>query len=387
MILGFPFIERSNANGIIVGINRVRVRKMIRVLQLTQDTAVMNGRMQVVMNIYRKIDKTKIQFDFLVTDAPKSEPTFDEEIKKLGGVVYKTENNLRSMRKMIKQTLTNVDYHIVDYHATSKWLLVLNELSSFADTRLVIHAHNSALGNNNLTSFRNKILTKIFYRYGDCFAAVSTLAGKGSLGRDDFHVVPNGVESEKYKFDAHLREKIREEFDIESERVAVLNVARLSEEKNQSFLIDVLSIIGNENVHLYLIGDGPVKQTLENRAKSLGVTNRVHFLGLQSEVHELYSAFDLFVLPSFVEGLPTVALEAAANGLPMLISNRVTNEVNIGLAKFISIDRGHEKEWASAIVDADLIRQKVDQDAFNRSRFTMNNAVQKWMDLYSSVSR
>lgn len=171
----------------------------------------------------------------------------------------------------------------------------------------------------------------------------------------------NAIDTEAFAFDCEKREQLREAMGI-SDELVIGNVARFSYQKNHEYLLDIFSSIIKiyPNSVLMLIGRGELFDEVKRKARSFQIENRILFLGVRNDVSELLNAMDAFVLPSRFEGLPVTLVEVQANGLPTWVSDRVTKEIKIADSMhYMSIDED-ANEWASAIIQSKLKREKVD---------------------------
>ena len=143
--------------------------------------------------------------------------------------------------------------------------------------------------------------------------------------------MPNAIDTKKFEYDQDARVRLRNELNIPQDVFVIGHVGRFMFQKNHLFLLQVLKAVlrQKENAFLLLVGEGELQEAIRQNACELGLGDRVIFTGARKDVEKLYSAMDVFCLPSFYEGLPVVALEAQANGLPCVLSNRITTEMMI----------------------------------------------------------
>ena len=171
--------------------------------------------------------------------------------------------------------------------------------------------------------------------------------GKRCYQKGKVTIMTNAVDTKAYEFAAEIREKKRKELGV-GDKLVIGIVGRLSEQKNYPFLFDAYKELLNicNDVVLVIVGRGLEEENIKERARQLKMEEHILFLGVRNDVPELLNAFDMFVLPSHYEGLPVVLIEAQANGLKQLVSNKVTDEMRItDLIEFLSIE-GTEKLWA-----------------------------------------
>lgn len=311
----------------------------MRVLHITE-VLEPAGIESFIMNMYRNIDRTKVQFDFLVTR--DCEEYYESEIAELGGTKYcidctKTNNMLlrvfRESRK-IKQFLIEHPYSVVHLHTTTPlrmpYLIAMKQAG--VKTR-IIHSHSAAVEGK---SFLKRIVYGIFRNMIPLYATIcigcSKAASKWMYPRriwekDRDIVFNNGIDTKKFSYSPETREKYRAELGL-GESYTLVNTGRFLEQKNQSFLIDVLEEIVKEdpNVKLLLLGKGPLREVVEKKVCQKKLEENVIFLGVRNDVQNILQASDCYVMPSLYEGLPVAAIEAQSTGLPCILSTNITDE-------------------------------------------------------------
>ncbi|RRG08371.1 MAG: glycosyltransferase family 1 protein [Lactobacillus sp.] len=315
---------------------------LIRVLQLTDSINRSDGRTQVVMNVYRRIDKSQFQFDF--TTGKYHDDNFKDEIEALGGKIYTLKEyekfDFFKIRKFINKILTENSYDIVHYHASSIWGEGIKVAKRLNVPVRIMHAHNDVFGGDRMKSARNYLFSLGILRDATDFFSCSNKAGNAIFGTRDFTVFHNAIDIEKFRFNSDKRKKIRQEFSIGDNVFLMGQVGRLSAEKNQEFSIKLLSKLKlkKKSIKLLIIGEGSRYDHLKEFTKKFGVENNVIFTGQRTDVNDLYSALDVLILPSQFEGLPVTTIEAQSAGLPVLMSDNITKEAGIINCDFLSLD-------------------------------------------------
>ena len=176
-------------------------------------------------------------------------------------------------------------------------------------------------------------------------------AGKWMFGTDDFRVLNNAIDAERYRFDPEVRQEVRRELGIPADAPVAGHVGRFMAPKNHGFLLRIFAELP-DHARLLLVGDGELLAENERLAEELGVRDRVIFAGLRSDVDRMLQAMDVFVFPSLYEGLPLSVIEAQAAGLPCLISDKVPIECKkTDLVTQIPLDAS-PAEWAEAVLSA-----------------------------------
>ena len=362
--------------------------KPIRVLQIIG--IVCGGGVEaVIMNYYRNIDRTKVQFDFVVDGYDKT--ILDDEIISLGGKVYHVEpyrQNIFRYMKQIYQIVRQGNYHIV--HSNMNTLSVFSLFPAWlagAEQR-ILHNHSTAVKQEGVRSVMKAILRPLAPLFANRYAACSKLAGDWMYGvrrmeRGDIAIIRNAIDVEQYAFSAEQRSKSRQELGIAEDALVIGHVGRFMFQKNHAFLIEIFHEVHKREPKsvLLLVGDGELRSKMEKMVQEYELKNNVLFLGLRKDVRELYNAMDVFVLPSWYEGLPVVSVEAQANGLRCLFSTNVTAESGITkTAEFYKLDEGAE-QWAAHILQDENERNENAVEDMCMAGFDINTQAEilwKW---------
>ena len=320
----------------------------IRIAQMMTD---MNygGVEMVVMNYYRYIDKTKVQFDFFALEG--SLLPMRDEIEQLGGRVYVVPKytHLLDYEKTIQRIFNENNYKIVHSNMNALSVFSLHAAKRAGIKVRIAHNHSTAgkgETEKNIVKYLLKPLSKI---YPTNLCACTKYAGEWLFGKKaDVKVFHNAIDIEKYKYNEITRNRIRKELNL-GDKVVIGHIGRFCFQKNQEFLVDLLyEVRKKKDAVLLLIGEGNTESVRE-KAKELGVLDSIFFLGPKSNANEYYQAMDCFVLPSRYEGLGMVAIEAQAAGLPTICSTEVPEELRItDLVEFISLESPINK-WADKI--------------------------------------
>jgi len=290
-----------------------------------------------LMDIYRNIDRTNIQFDFLTFR--KESGYFDEEIKSLGGKVYYA-NPLtlpgvcsgRVNRELSSFFLKHTEYKIVHTHL-NQWCGVVLKSAKHANVPVRIAHSRNSYGNINIKNITRNIIKLSTNRYATHKFAVSQKAGNWLFGKKAINsgkvtIWPNAIDCGKFRYNTKSREKMRSELGL-TDAFTLIHVGRLNIQKNHLFLIDIFDNLINKvpNSKLLLVGDDQMHGQCQKYASKKRSANNIKFLGARSDIADLLQAGDVFVFPSLYEGFPGAVLEAQASGLPCVISDTVTNEV------------------------------------------------------------
>lgn len=316
------------------------------------------GAENMIMNIYREIDHSKVQMDFLVhTD---KSCFFDEEIKQLGGRIYSVPYYNIKNQAYYKKTLNKFfkehpEIKVVHGHLGSCahiYLKVAKKYGCFT----IAHSHNTK-PEVSLKSILYRIFTYQTRKVADYFIGCGKEAGEYRFGKkitsnpNRYHTLNNAIDTNKFLYDTDRRKSVRQEFGIGDDELLLGHVGRFNYQKNHEYLIDIFEavITKNSNVKLLLVGDGDLRKQIEKKVNTKGLSKKVIFAGLRNDVPRLLQGMDCFVFPSHYEGVPVTIVEAQAAGLPCVISDSITKEVCVSeLVKYVSLNAGVE-EWEKMI--------------------------------------
>lgn len=368
------------------------MKEPIRVLQIIGIVAG-GGVEAVVLNYYKHIDRTKVQFDFIVHNDNKIDIT--QKVEAMGGKVYKVtpyyKNPIAFMWDIYK-VIKRHHYRIV--HSNMNTLSAFSLFAAWAAGAPVRILHNHSTSSPGETK-RNimKFMLRPFARlFANHYLACSRLAGEWMYGRKMMDsgkvtIVNNAIDLKKYAFNPQKRNLLRKELGLADEFV-IGHVGRFMFPKNHEFLIDVFAEAYKKNPHmaLLLVGDGPLRPAMEEKVRKLGLTDHVKFLGLRNNVQDFYHVMDILVLPSHYEGLPVVGVEAQANGLPCLFSTKVTKETRLThSAQFLDLEAGASM-WAEEIISIKCERNKKAGDELRQAGFEIYKEAEKLVKFYIELS-
>lgn len=324
---------------------------MIRVLHVV--TYMGRGGLEtMLMNYYRAIDRTKVQFDFLTHRDFRAD--YDDEIEAMGGIIYHLPR-LNPFGAGYRRALNSFfdshpEYRIVHVHQDCLSGVVLKAAKEHGVPHRIAHSHSSSQTKD--LKYPLKLLFRpMIVPNSTALFACGKEAGKWMFRTDDFRVLNNAIDAKKYSFSAQTRKEIRESLGIGQEELVIGHVGRFSPPKNHDFLLDVFASIRRRiDAKLLLVGDGALRPDAENKARELGLVNDVIFTGVRTDVEDVLQAMDVFVFPSIYEGLPVTVVEAQAAGLPCVISDKVPMECRkTDLVHQISLDAGCEY-WADFVL-------------------------------------
>ncbi|WP_408071431.1 glycosyltransferase family 1 protein [Butyrivibrio sp. JL13D10] len=361
---------------------------MIRVLQCVNNMH-RAGLETMLMNYYRHIDRSEIQFDFLTHRPDKDD--YDDEILSLGGKVYYAPRlypqNLPAYFKYMENFFgEHPEYKIMHSHIDAMSYLPLKAGKKAGVPIRIAHSHNTSIDRDL------KYWLKMYYRSRITSVATDYLAcgqeaGEFLFGNKKFEVIPNAIEPERFLFNMQVRKQKREELGLKDELV-IGHIGRISYQKNHKFLVEIFKEIvkKHEKSILLIIGVGEKEDEIKNLVSKLGLSEKVRFLGKREDVNELYQAMDAFVMPSFFEGVPVVGVEAQYAKLPCFFSNKVPEEVKFSEnVHFIELRVSAEK-WARRILEYLPSFDDRSKTFVDETKYDIGSTIMNLTDLYKDIN-
>lgn len=321
------------------------------------------GAETMVMNLYRVIDRDRFQFDFLYFTDKKCD--YDDEILKLGGKIYRVlgKNSFVRMKKTIKLLKVNPQWETVHAH-----MLLNNAFHMYAAYKAgvkqrISHSHSTC--NKPKNSITDKLYyslsRKIQHHYSTHFVACGEAAANFLFSEvNDVILLPNSIDIEGFAEVASKNKNyLKEEFSLNDNTIILLQIGRLSPVKNHTFSFRIIKELKNhiEDFKFFIVGQGPLKENLEEEVKRLRIDDVVEFLGVRSDIPQLLASADLMLMPSLHEGFPVVLVESQATGTSALISDTISDEVDLAVGH-IYFESLHNDpiEWAKQI--ANIVDEK-----------------------------
>lgn len=336
--------------------------KPIRILQVV--THMNRGGLEtMIMNYYRHIDREKIQFDFLVHRDGRA--AYDDEIEALGGKIYCLPRlvpwGITYRRALNAFFAEHTQYKIVHVHQDCLSSVILKAANNYGIPTRIAHSHNASQ-DRNLKYIIKQIYKKSIPQYATELFACGAQAGNWMFGGTSYQILNNAIDTAQYQYGSERAVRVREMLGIPVCATVIGHVGRFSHQKNHSFLIDVFHKVMQKNPSSYLlmVGDGELRPCIEEKVKMLGIERNVIFTGVRSDVADLMQAMDVFLFPSFYEGLPVTLVEAQAAGLPCIISDAIPKDCDLtDRISRCSLEEPAEI-WADRILEN---RQAVRKDA------------------------
>jgi len=364
----------------------------IRVLHFVSSLSKSSGVMSVIMNYYRHINREKIQFDFAFFK--DIDNTYEEEIKNYGGKVFlipKPSN--KSFKERFAEILVQNKYIALHIHEVYLTFLLAPIAKKNGIPNIITHSHATMYSDKLISSIRNRILCLRLKKHATHYFACSKAAGeflygKKSLNSGSVVIINNAIDLQKYKFNQSVRDIVRRELGLQNNFV-VGHIGRFNKQKNHIFLIEIFDKIRRKNprAKLLLVGEGPLFEQVKEKINQLDVSEDIILLGKRNDVPALLQAMDVFILPSLFEGLPVVAVEAQASGLPIVMSSNITMEVGLHNYKFISLNETPE-HWADEVLKMYKVNARDDaSDILVKYGFDINVEANKLEKLYMDMKK
>lgn len=349
------------------------------------------------MNIYRAMDKDEIQFDFLLTQIPGGD--YAEEARSMGANIYTLPARNKGY-KAYQQALDAFFKEHHDYIAIHEHISSLTSIDpayyakKYGIPVRIFHAHSSSIQRSLKFHWVHTILHYVnkpkvhswATHYLGCSDKALDWIYKYTGVRSKAIMINNGIDTSKYVFNERARAEVRAELGLDADAFVMGHVGRFIPLKNQSFLVDILVEMKKTcaNAKLMLVGDGDLREQVAIKAEEKGVGNDVLFTGVRSDVNRLMQAMDVFVMPSWFEGLPVSLVEAQAAGLPVVASDTISHNSDLSgtiLFKSINLD---SKSWASDILCWVNNNGRPDNiEAIIKSGFDSNETVNQLINLYN----
>lgn len=371
--------------------------KPINILHVTHSHN-QGGIENFILNYYATINQTRYNFVFLAFDTP-GPYVLEREFSKYGAKTYFVSTNIirlssyrmRNFREVIgilKREKIDI-VHIHPYVGGE----IISTIAKLHRIPVIIHSHMSqktgeASGARRV--FRN-IASRQLMTYSSLIAhqrlACSQQSGKSYFKNKSFRLIPNSIGIDKFRFDAKIRDKLRNKHKVGKDCFVLLHVGRFAKEKNHDFLIEIFQIFlqKDPSVKLFLVGDGPRKKAVEQRVRDMNLSNSVVFLGSRNDVDRIYNMADVFIMPSLSEGLGTALIEAQANGLPCLASDTIPHEANqTGTVSFFPLSKS-ASEWADRLASLGKSRHPENYRKLLSSGYNAKNSVKMLEQVYEEV--
>jgi glycosyltransferase involved in cell wall biosynthesis len=341
----------------------------------------------MVMNLYRRIKRDKIQFDFVICTTEKCD--FTDEIESLGGRIYSLPRlnikNVLNYKKAWHDFLKeHKEYKIIHGHLRSTASIYLRIAKKYGLVAIA-HSHSTSSGTGLSAIVKNILQFQIRFIADYLFACSNPagiwLFGEQACQKETYFVLNNAIDTKDFIYNEEKRQLTRKELKIE-DKFVIGHVGMFMPVKNHKFIIEVFKEVHKKNDQsiLMLVGDGKLKSRIVQTVNESGLTDCVIFTGLSLEIPSLLQVMDVFFFPSLYEGLPVTIVEAQASGLPCLISDTISKEASVTkLVQYYSLNNTIE-EWADKLLCyADGYVRKDTYNEIKNAKYDIGST-SKWLE-------
>ena len=361
---------------------------MINIAMVTNHFGV-TGISSVILNYSKMLNCNKYDITVIAGEpiAVENRTICNQNGIKLLALPSRHRKPIKHYMKLLK-LLRKYKYDIVHVHGSSSMMAIELTIAVLAGIRIrIAHSHNSYCNNMKLQKLLNPYFRKTYTKALSC----GILAGEWLFGSKHFEVLPNGFHTEKFIFNYQERDRIRKELHAENNYI-IGHIGRFNEQKNQLYLLKVFEVIAKEkeDAVLLLIGNGPDFEKIKTLVGVHPYRKRIILYGVTMNPQAMYSAMDVFAFPSKYEGFPVVLLEAQISGLPCVVSDKVTKEVDFGSIIWESIGK-EPQAFAEKILNANVVsdveRERFYEDYSERiSQYDVRATVHQLENIYSKLS-
>lgn len=356
---------------------RIKVLQVIGALN-------MGGAETMIMNIFRNIDREKFDFHFYLCGNENG--YYENEVNQLGGIIYNIGRRKKHPVKYIMALysyIKNNNIDVVHIHATTALDGLAAVVARIAGVKKVCLFSHCSLGQ---AAWKQHIMVKLFMWAVTDKQACSDLAAEWMFGKSApiISIMPLPILCDKCKYDSHKAAFMRKELGLD-DCFVVGHIGRMVYPKNHNRLIDIFHEVCKikPSSRLVLIGSGELESEIKEKILRYGIEDKVLFLGQIENACTYLSAFDIFLMPSRYEGFPTVALESQANGLPCVLSDKITHSIALtDLIHFMSLDMKDE-EWAKVAVNVNCNGNRASYNDLIREKYDVIAVAKKYEQLYS----
>lgn len=366
-----------------------KVSRKIRILCINPGINYCGGVESYSINYFRNINRSKFQIDFAAHSIEKL--NYKSEIEKCGSKVYIFPKfSLKNVCKIMKQLdlffKENSNYDIIHCNMANASPFYFYYARKNGIKIRILHSHQSKYAKNILHAIRNIPLIWLGKKMATNYVACTNDAGKFLFSKCYFTIISNAINIEKFSFSKSKRDEIRKRYNLNN-KIVVGHVGRLSYEKNHNFMIEILYELKkiNNDVILMLIGSGEEEINIREKINKLGLTNDVKFIGDVNNPEDYYQAMDVFLFPSFYEGLGIAAIEAQISGLPVVCNKKLPSDLNVTKSVIRLELKDYPQNWANMILKASKLTRKDNTQILKNSNFNIQKETIKLENLYERL--
>lgn len=352
------------------------------------------GAETFLMKMYRQLDRTCYQMDFVVSGDGRG--YYEDEIERLGGRVFRITRKTKDFsayRRELFDAVREDGCPVVLRIGSNAFSAIDLWIAKRAGAqRLALRSSNASDGQAGLGMLLQRALRRPLTSVANVKIAPSDLAAEYTFGpmamrKGEVHYLRNALDLDAYAFSAEKRTAIRAELSIDADALVVGHVGRFAPQKNHGFLIEVFTELlkSRPDARLVLVGKGELEDEVCAKAEAFGVLGSIVFTGVRSDVPALLSAFDALALPSLYEGMPNVVIEAQAAGLSCVVSDTVTRQADVtGLVEYLPID--NTTAWAKVLESAATVERLDTRTAMTAAGYDISSEAKKFVELVYGVA-
>lgn len=365
-----------------------------KVVLLNSCKGLYGGVESFLLNIFKRLDKELFEITFL-TCGKSTYDMFRDEIESEGGRVdciniypsnflseIKVYKKLRNYFKIYKPDVVHINSSGLSFQ-----VLASSAAQKEGINNIILHSHNFVPNISKLKRYSRSIMMPLLSKKGNFFLSCSKGASEWmfeSKIQNKVEVIPNGINTEDFKFSIEKRHSFLDEINISESNLILGNIGRFQTQKNHKFMIDILRHLlnKNENVYLLLVGEGELKEEIVEYAKEMYTFEHIIFLGERKDIGAFLSAIDVFIFPSLFEGFGIAALEAQASGAYTIVSDTIPKEVNVtGNVQYLSID--NPLLWANTIENLTINHDRlIDNYKVSQSIYDADKTAERMSEIY-----
>lgn len=353
-------------------------------------TSKFGGVESLFLNVLRN-NNTDTTFDFICLDDSAAN---EEEFKSLGANIYYVTRFSRDRKKHINDLncIFSKGYDIYHLNLTRYYIPEDIIIAKKHGCKVILHSHSSRIYKSeslkiNLLRMLEFIVFKNYcISHSDKRIACSVSAGEYLFGKKNYDVIYNGIDYARFFFSKSNRSVIREELKINDKDFLIGHVGRFQDEKNQEFIVQIMSRLSNidSKYKCVMVGEGPLLEHIKELVSTCKLDNQIILTRNRNDVNKIYSAMDIFILPSKHEALPLCLIEAQVNGLPCIKSINMTDEVDLTNIKKLGVQEKDIDAWCNCIINNSNFR-RIDSSEVDR-RFSIDSFITNLNDLYNETT-
>jgi len=344
------------------------------------------GAETMLMNLYRHIDRTQVQFDFITFTTDQGD--YDEEILALGGKIFPiiANNSIERMFKLTNFLKQHSEYQIVHAH-----MLLNNAFHLLASKKAGIqhrisHSHTTSNGKSGILA---KLYEKLAIYLNRKLSTKKIACGVEAAeylfkSNKNVWILKNAIDLQSYEKISLSNKNYWKNIKKIIHGLKIIQVGRLNEVKNHDFSLEVARRLKEQGINFtfFIVGQGPLEISLKEKVKEYALTDNVFFLGVRDDVPELMAGADLMLMPSLHEGFPVVLVESQAIGLKSIISSKISTEVDLGLNLIDFIKLDDIDEWMKELKCADNVNLNCNIENLSKKGFDIKDNAEQLLNLY-----